>query len=341
MKQNFTGTNSSKIPCESSKLSVELSEFQLNDAISAAILAVCIINGLLSAVAVSANTLVVAVMLRYRELRSNSNILILFLALTDVMVGLIVQPSFIVFSAGKLQMYFNCAALMSYLLTETFCVGLSLLTLSVVTLERYIAIFHPFWYVLNVNKTRLLCVTGTVWTAWMIFNVACRVFSVKNDEFFVPIGSVITGSALFFDIVVYYKIFKVVKHHERRVKNRDDIDTKSSKNWETDKEANTNEDQKMKRNEQERRMTRTVGYILGTLLLCYFPLMLALTIEMMISKDGIFDYFIYPLVETIMFMNSALNPFLYCWRCHDIRKKMLQMLLRQETNKKCNKINAK
>ena len=321
--------NSSRNPCKFSSLSLELAKFKLSDVTFAGLLAVCIINGVLSFLAVSTNVLVVATILKYRELRSNSNILTLFLALIDLMVGLIVQPSFIVFIAAKLQMHFNCAALMSYMFAEIFCVGLSLLTLSVVTFERYIAIFHPFWYVSNVSKPKLLCVTGTVWVAWTIFNIVCRALRVKNDEFFAPFGSSVIGLALVLNIILYFKIFEVIRHHKRQIRNLQVA--KASVNAQKlgeGESSQSSQGQRVKTNEHETRMTRTVGYILGTLILCYSPLLLTSIIEMVTTKDDIFDHFIYPLAETIVFMNSALNPFLYCLRCHDIRKRMLTTVYR-------------
>lgn len=322
-----TVMNSSKNPCKFSTLSLELNEFKLNETISTGLLAVCIINGVLSVVTVSTNSLVVAAILKYRELRSNSNILILFLALTDVMVGLVVQPSFVVFIAGKLQMYFNCGAFVSYLFTEIFCVGLSLLTLSAVTLERYVAIFHPFWYISNVKKTKVVLVITSVWTFWTIFNAVCRSLRVKNDEFFAPIGSSVIGLALVLNIALNLKIFRVIRRHKRQITNlqirNPSVNTQKVEEHESSK---TRQEQGEKETGHETRMTRTVGYILGALILCYLPLMLTSIIEMMTMRDDIFDHFIYPLVETIMFMNSALNPFLYCWRCRDIRTKMLKML---------------
>ena len=78
---------------------------------------------------------------------------------------------------------------------------------------------------------------------------------------------------------------------------------------------------------RENRMTRTVGYILGCLILCYFPLMMASLIEWVTTRDNMFDHFFYPVVETIAFMSSALNPFIYCWRCRDIRRKVKWLFL--------------
>ena len=311
--------NSSRNPCKFSTLSLELAKFKLSDITFAGLLAVCIINGVLSFLAVSTNVLVVATILKYRELRSNCNILILFLALTDLMVGLIVQPSFIVFIAAKLQMHFNCAALIDelYVHGDILRWSFSFNTKCCDVGE----IFHPFWYVSNVSKPKLLCVTGTVWIAWTIFNIVCRALRVKNDEFFAPFGSSVIGLALVLNIILYLKIFG---HHKRQIRNLQVA--KASVNAQKlgeGESSQSSQGQRVKTNEHETRMTRTVGYILGTLILCYSPLLLTSIIEMVTTKDDIFDHFIYPLAETIVFMNSALNPFLYCLRCHDIRKRML------------------
>jgi len=69
-------------------------------------------------------------------------------------------------------------------------------------------------------------------------------------------------------------------------------------------------------------MARTAAYITGVLVLCYSFLMVTSMADMFVGDDALFDHLLYPLAETVTFLNSSLNPFLYCWRCKDLREKI-------------------
>ena len=162
------------------------------------------------------NSLVLLITIRFPSLRTLSNILIFSLALIDLLVGLVVQPA-LVYIAGKLKLVFNCGALLTYLFSEIYCEGLSLITLSLIACERFFAIVYPFKYINEMTKPRIITVVGVVWAAWSLFNVICRAFKVKNDEFFSPIASVIISLSLILNAVLYFKIFKIIRRHEREI----------------------------------------------------------------------------------------------------------------------------
>ena len=78
-------------------------------------------------------------------------------------------------------------------------------------------------------------------------------------------------------------------------------------------------------NTKETHMARTVAYVTGVLVLCYsFLIRVTSMADMFVEDDVLFDHLLYPLAETVTFLNSSLNPFLYCWRCirRDLREKI-------------------
>lgn len=317
--------NSTEAPqlCLESTLSVELASFKMSSTVYGFLLAVCILNGVSSVLATLGNSLVLIIVIKFPSLRTISNMLIFSLALTDVLVGLVVQPAFVIFIAGKLSLVFNCGALVTYLFTEIYCVGLSLITLSLIACERFFAIVYPFKYINYMTKSRVATAVGIVWGAWLLFNVICRALRVKNDEFFSPIASVIIGLSLVLNVVLYYKIFKIIRRHERQIHEQNKVnielqarDTHKADGCNSNMHGTT-------LSTRETHMARTVAYITGVLVLCYSLLMITSVADMLIENDGLFDHLLYPLAETVTFLNSSLNPFLYCWRCRDLREKML------------------
>lgn len=308
--------------CLDSTLSLELASFKLSPALYGFLLTTCILNGALSVLATLGNSLVLIIIVKFPSLRTLSNILIFSLALTDVFVGLVVQPAFVVYIAGKLNLAFYCGALVTYLFTEIFCVGLSLITLSLIACERFFAIVYPFKYINYMTKSRLVTFVGVVWAVWFLFNVICRALRVKNDEFFSPIASVVIGVSLMLNVGLYFKIFKIIRRHERQIHAQNKVNMAiRARDARKDNDSSANI-QDTTLSARETRMARTVAYLTGALVLCYSFLMVTSLADMLIEDDGLFDHLLYPLAETVTFLNSSLNPFLYCWRCRDLREKM-------------------
>lgn len=316
--------NSSVKFCVDSTLSAELARFKLSPSIHHILMGVCVANGLLSPVAVLGNGLVLVVILKFPSLHTISNILIFALATTDILVGLVVQPSFVVYISSKLKLDFSCEALMSYLFSEIFCLGLSILMLCLVCCDRYLAIMFPYKYLNRATKSRVMKTVVICWSVWLAFNVICRALRVKNDEFFSPVASVVITASFSLNIVLNFKIFRVVKLHKRQILAHKQVilglKTRGSL------EGSGQETDIPRARLHDTRLAVTVLLISGVLILCYLPLMLTSVADMIVDRDDLFDHVIYPLAETVAFINSSLNPFLYCLRFKELRRKVSQVL---------------
>lgn len=315
--------NSSVKFCVDSTLSTELARFKLSSSVYHILMGVCIANGLLSPVAVLGNGLVLVVILKFSSLHTNSNILIFSLATTDILVGLVVQPSFVVYISSKLKLDFSCEALMSYLFTEIFCLGLSILMLCLVCCDRYLAIMFPYKYVSRVTKSRVIKTVAICWSVWFAFNVICRALKVKNDEFFSPIASVIITLSFSLNIVLNFKIFKVVRLHKRQILAHKQVMLELTTRGNLEESGQTTDIPRVRLHDT--RLAVTVLLISGVLILCYLPLMLTSVADMIVDRDDLFDHVIYPLAETVAFLNSSLNPFLYFLRFKELRRKVGQV----------------
>ena len=313
--------NSTEQYCVDSTLSTELTRFQLSPSVCSILIGVCAFNCLLSPVALVGNGLVLLVILKFSSLQTKPNILIFSLALTDILVGLVVQPSFIVYIASKLRMNFSCEALTSYLFTEIFCLGLSILMLCLVSGERYFAVLHPYKYVTFVTKGLLLKTVAGVWIAWFGFNAICRVLKVKNDEFFSPIASVIITVSLSLNIFLNFKIYRVVKIHKEQIQAQQRIVLGLQIRQGSGQQVGN-----FMTSLQDTRLAETVLLISGVLILCYLPLMVTSIADVIAHKDDLFDHVLYPLAETVTFLNSSLNPFLYCLRFRELRGRVRELL---------------
>ena len=75
-------------------------------------------------------------------------------------------------------------------------------------------------------------------------------------------------------------------------------------------------------------MNTFVFYI--AIILCYFPMFILLTLKAVSNKDWQPEW---DFALIVVFMNSSINPFLYCWRLRELQtavvKTARQMLCKQ------------
>ena len=82
-----------------------------------------------------------------------------------------------------------------------------------------------------------------------------------------------------------------------------------------------NLEQNLKIKAKKRAANTFIYYI--CMLLCYFPVAVSIVIRVTYKEHwNIIWYF----ANTILFMNSAINPFLYFWRNREIREAVLKIV---------------
>nr|XP_046148623.1 trace amine-associated receptor 7h-like [Oncorhynchus gorbuscha] len=126
---------------------------------------------LISAVTVFLNLLVIISISHFKQLHTQTNLLILSLAVSDLLVGLIVIPVMIVAiiePCWGFGAYF-CAFL---LYISCLCTSLSLGSLVLISIDRYVAVCDPLLYHSKITITRIMCCISITWCCCIIYNAA-------------------------------------------------------------------------------------------------------------------------------------------------------------------------
>lgn len=92
------------------------------------------------------NFLVLVVLAKFPTLRTVSNCILISLAFSDMMTGLIIQPMKATVTLLILRNDYNCALYLTALQLGYLAGMTSYLSLTLMAVERYVAIFHPFRY---------------------------------------------------------------------------------------------------------------------------------------------------------------------------------------------------
>ena len=166
------------------------------------------------------NILVMVAVKTKRQLRTKSNIALVCLATTDLVIGLVVQPldisTNLLLLKGETEVLKLCNLVKILNIFSTKCVTASLLHLFLMSAERYLAIKHPFAYENQVTEIRFIIASGVVWTAAIILPME---EIPTNREHFVTILTVSFTLFVFFPFMVYFNIavYKEVRRNERHI----------------------------------------------------------------------------------------------------------------------------
>ena len=260
-------------------------------------LVTAIINGLCSPFAVVANFLVVFVIARNGGLHSPSNLLLASLASSDFLVGLLVQPCYIVFRLQENILHF-VPCLFRVIYSESFwvCYGVSFLTLSAISFERYIALRLHLRYKELVTTQRVLKLVVSLWVLEITLTSLEWIWKSGHLR---KIHAFLLLICLLATFGTHIKIFWILRRHQRQI--------------------NSFSHMPPKRNlQRQTRLAVNVSYIVVIYITCNIPVLLIMAYLFAGGHLGNFN--ICSWTETIAFLNSSINPVICCWRNRGIRK---------------------
>ena len=177
-----------------------------------------IINSITCPFTVLLNVLVIMAVKRRPRLRTNGNILLACLAATDVLTGLIVQPSFILWKLFQLLLAgnsrgvkdFNNASLYTVLISS------STLHLMLVTLERLLEIKFTMRY-LNVITEKNIKITVTVFWIIDFTSGVFRLIGIQGILVRRTLALVVI-SCILFVVFSYVILYRETCRHKKKIK---------------------------------------------------------------------------------------------------------------------------
>ena len=306
-----TNLNATSIPlCPSLPIKVTSIPYIPNSTAQAVTLLTCIVNGISCPVAVAENLLVFLVVLRKRSLRTVFNTSVPCLAFTDLLIAMFIQPAFIAYQTGKfVSSSYACVPYFIKTVFEFWCVGLSFITLALITLERYFSVFRPFLYRAFVTRRRVVLVIFSGWMLWSVFSFTLR-FSASGMSLkaYSIASSILITLTLIQTIFVYIKLYKVSRIKDCSL---------SQVSHSTDQQQN----RPRTLDDPETKATKTIIIITGAFFLCFAPTLCASIVHHIACVgDNVVLHVIYPLAESALFLTALINPAIYVWRNDSLRK---------------------
>ena len=259
----------------------------------------CVLNAPLILISIVGNTLVLASILRCPSLRLASAVLLCSLATSDFTVGFVVQPLYIAFKlTGNLPLY-QALSVMAAAGT-----GVSLLVMTAISVDRLLALHYHMRYPSLMTMHRAIYTSVTL---WLIVCLLSLLFLWKMRVYYLT-AAIIIVTCLLVSTGCYIQICRIVRQHQLQIHaQRQAVEI-----------LNSRADQDM---QQVKKSAKNTFIYYVVMILCYSPSFISMLI-LSISPNHWTN--IWGLTDTVAFMNSSINPFLYCWRICELRKAVVK-----------------
>ena len=260
------------------------------------------INILLSITALLGNALIIAVLPKVSFLHSPSKLLLGCLASTDLCVGLIAQPLYVnslLSSKHSKHCYYSVILFSS---TCTIFCGVSLMTLTAISVDRLLAVLLGLRYRQVITLRRVCVIVVTIWllniAIAVIFNYTRPLYGLSIFSLGVILCIIISGCC-------YLKIYRILRHHQTQVQNHVH-------------QGQPNGGEIPLNIARYRKTVSSVMWVQISLVACYLPFG-AVTALLAFGRALTFSF---DAALTLIMFNSTMNPFLYCWKMPEMKQEV-------------------
>ncbi|XP_020908018.1 histamine H2 receptor [Exaiptasia diaphana] len=270
------------------------------------------VNGIASLPTAVLNGLIIWTVFWDETIRSSTfNLLLGLLAVTDFLVGLLVEPIFCVLLGCFVKGCHSPCQFTMHALLMLPCCGITMVILVAASVERYLAIQHPNFYLKHVTGKRVIVTTIMTCVSTFTCLMASSAFLNKNHPSLtrVPIMIVTSVSAL----VILYCSVKVQLTAYRQSKT-------IAQQQASVQQADEQQQQEQRLKEYKKGLVMTI--LVGLMVVFYIPFMIVAAIEAVGGKDVTreFKYLSSPVCITFLQLQSLINPIIMTLRLSYIRQ---------------------
>ena len=261
--------------------------------------AVCVLNAVFSLTAFAGNFLVLGAIWSTPTLHKPTNILLLGLSLSDLAVGLIVQPLFIVVLIYEVsrEKYPHLRQVFRFI--QAFFVSATILTLTSVSVDRCLALLLHLRYVAVVTVKKTILALCLVWLVSVVYAVT---FLLDNG-LHRSVSSFVVALCIAVNTSTCSTIYRICRRHRNQIQKQE--------------LPNQPEAFDMKR---YRKSLFTMIVLLILLIICYTPY---ICIRALIAFTNWplspHRTFMLRWSACLVYLNSSINPLVYCWRMPAMR----------------------
>ena len=264
-------------------------------------------NVVLSIAATLGNILIlIALSHRDSTLHPPSRLLFRCLATTDLGVGVISQPLFIIYVVSVINKSWKLCFIserLAYITAAGLC-GVSVFTLTAISADRLLALTLRMRYRELVTLKRIRFVIAFIW----IISFANALLYLLDQRIFLTGCFVVIVTAVVIATICYFKIYLILRRQKSRV------------------EDHLNQGRQAAASLNVKKYKKTVLSALWvhiTLVVCNLPYAVVTTVKTIHGNTPSL-FIVEAFAATLVFLNSSLNPVLYCWKIKEVRAAVKQ-----------------
>ena len=263
-----------------------------------------VLNIFLSVTALLGNTLILIALPKETSLHPPSKLFFRCLATTDLCVGLIIEPLEVTFWMSEMHERWDICSyiyvakyVMAYILG-----GVSLLTLTAISVDRLLALLVGLRYrqVVTLNRTFV-----TVIVFWVVCSVTALMYFLNYLIVYWSCNIIIL-LCLVTSIICYTKIFLVLRRQQTQVQ-----DHNNHKQPRRSIPLNI---------ARYRKAVSSALWLQLALVTCYLPMCIVAALHGAYNGISTSLFLASQYTKTIAYLNSSLNPILYCWKIREMKQ---------------------
>ena len=259
-----------------------------------------VLNVFSALTAIVFNSITIQAIRKTSSLPNPLKILLLSLAFSDLAVGLVAQPLWIVTLSREEDTEVLC-------IIQSALANASFLGIMALNVDRFLAVHLHLRYRELVTYKRVLSLAILTWVFSALLSSICRWITEDLSEF-MNITIIVWSLCLIFLTVISCRLYFAVRVHTKQIQALQLKQTALS-----DEVANAS---------RLRKSAVSSFYVNFVFLVCFLPYYCSLIRKFFKSEAFVNSQIwqeLFSLSRTLMFMNSCLNPVIYCWRMRDIR----------------------
>ncbi|XP_078347971.1 melanocyte-stimulating hormone receptor-like [Oculina patagonica] len=269
----------------------------------------CVFNSFLCYTTIMLNIVTIHAIRKTSSLSKSLKTLLLSLAVSDVGVGLLVQPFYTALLAMWLQENDpGCNTYNVFSIIGNCLSAASFFGVVAVSVDRFLAIHLHLRYQELVTHKRVVAVVISIWvfSAFLSLLMVWVSFDVKSLIVFI-LGFVFVVVTT----LIYIRIYLAVRRHKNQIQA-----LQVQQVAQTDEMANF---------ASLIKFAVGIFYVYLVFLACYLPFFISLaSLKILGPSIALKRFFIFSSMP--VFLNSSLNPVIYCWKMRHIRHAIMDIL---------------
>ena len=269
----------------------------------------CIFNNFITHTSIMLNIVTIYAIHKTSAIAKTLKTLLLSLACSDVAVGLFSQPIYTFFLVNWLHLdHINCNTYQVLNIAVFVFLAASFLGVVAVGVDRFLAVHLHLRYQELVTHRRVVVVVIGKWV-YSAFVSLMIFWGLLSTQQLINL----VGAALGFIIalVVYIRLYFIVRRHKNQIQCMQIQEVTHS--------------DEIKNFIALIKSTVSIFYVYLLLLICYLPFFICSAVMRMYGSGiALKQFFLYSM--TLVFINSSLNPVIYCWKMRHVRHAIMNIL---------------